>query len=125
MNIAEQIKQKQNEIAELKANAAAEQAKADAALKTKVEALMAKTGYTDAATFVKDVSRVLGANSGRKVATRVTSEMKDGIKAAFSSGEKVTNEQVAEKFNISVPTLATIKRELGLVRAKKTATVSA
>lgn len=125
MNIVDQIKQKMDEIAELKANAAAEQAKADAALKTKVEALMTKLGYTDAVTFAKDVSRVLGANSGRKVATRVTAEMKEGIRTAFTSGDKVTNEQIAEKFNISVPTLATIKRELGLVRAKKTATVSA
>lgn len=121
MNITEQIKQKQQEIADLKANAAAEQAKADTALKGKLEALMGKAGYTDAVAFVKDVSRVLGANSGRKVATRVTPEMKEGIRTAFASGDKVTNEQVAEKFNISVPTLATIKRELGLVRAKKTA----
>lgn len=124
MNISEQIAQKAKELADLKANAVAEQAKADATLKGKLETFMGKLGYTDAVVFVKDASRVLDANSGRKAPTSVTPEIKEGVRQAFTAGGEVTNAEVAQKFNISIPTLATIKRELGLVRAKKAAAVN-
>lgn len=55
--------------------------------------------------------------AGRAKRTRITPELKAAVVAALKAGGK--GNAVAKKFGISVPSLHNIKKEAGLVKARK------
>lgn len=57
------------------------------------------------------------AASGRKPRAVITTETKQKVKALVNDGK--TGAQVAKALNISLPSVQNIKKELGLVKARK------
>jgi hypothetical protein len=78
-----------------------------------IQALKA-AGGTGAA---KPAGRAAGKPSGRKPRAKITPEMKQKLKAMVSDGK--TGAQIAKALNISAPSVQNIKKELGLVKARK------
>ena len=92
----------------------------------KLAALPAKHGFKTMAAFI-DALRAVGAgagkparaakSSGRKPRAKITSETKQKVKALVNDGK--TGGQIAKSLNISLPSVQNIKKELGLVKARK------
>ncbi len=58
-----------------------------------------------------------GRPSMRKPRVEITAEMKAKVKALANDGK--TGAQIAKAVNISIPSVQNIKKELGLVKARK------
>ncbi len=56
-------------------------------------------------------------SSGRKARVVITPEMKQKVKAMVN--DEKTGAQIAKALNISLPSVQNIKKELGLVKARK------
>ncbi|MBA3850177.1 MAG: hypothetical protein C0502_09320 [Opitutus sp.] len=92
----------------------------------KLAALPAKHGFKSMDAFI-DALRASGSGKGktvrsaesssRKPRVKITTETKQKVKAMVSDGK--TGGQIAKALNISVPSVQNIKKELGLVKARK------
>lgn len=58
-----------------------------------------------------------GKSSGRKPRAKITPEMKQKLKSLVGAGK--TGGEIAKQLNISLPSVQNIKKELGLVKARK------
>ncbi len=112
-----QLNEYQGKIEELKNSIEQERKEALAHLHTEygfattselIKALRAATGA--------GVRRARAGVSHRKHA-RISPELKEKIKAALQGGK--TGVQVAEEFGVSLPSVHNIKKEFGLVKARK------
>lgn len=87
-------------------------------------------GFADADELIRAIRAAAGARrarrpgrpakkaGGHKKHARITPGMRQQIKAALKAGK--TGGQVAADFGISLPSVYNIKKEFGLVRARKT-----
>lgn len=97
-----------------------------AGFNAKLAALPGKYGFKSMDSFI-DALRATksGANpkasgaksSGRKARATITPEMKQKLKALVGAGK--TGSQIAKQLGISLPSVQNIKKELGLVKARK------
>ncbi len=85
--------------------------------------LPAEYGFASVGEFIKAVRQAAGgrrpgrpAKRHRKHA-RITSEMKEKIKAAIEAGK--TGSRIAQEFGISLPSVYNIKKAFGLVKSRK------
>ena len=62
-------------------------------------------------------SAPVAAPKKRGKRARITPEVKDKVKSLVASGQ--TGQQIAKSLGISVPSVQNIKKELGLVKARK------
>jgi DNA-binding NarL/FixJ family response regulator len=95
---------------------------------SKLAALPAKYGFKSMDAFI-DALRAAktgtpakagakaAASGGRKPRAVITPEMKQKLKAMVNDGK--TGGQIAKALNISLPSVQNIKKELGLVKARK------
>ncbi len=94
----------------------------------KLLALPAKYGFKSMDSFIAAlqqasgsaarVTRVAGATpSGRKPRAKITPETKQKVKALVKDGK--TGGEIAQALNISLPSVQNIKKDLGLVKARK------
>lgn len=93
----------------------------------KLLALPGKFGFKSMDAFVdalRSAAKTGGAKaaksapaSGRKPRAKITAETKQKVKAMVQ-GEK-TGAEIAKALNISLPSVQNIKKELGLVKARK------
>jgi DNA invertase Pin-like site-specific DNA recombinase len=58
-----------------------------------------------------------GKSKGRRKRTTITAELRSRIEAAVRAGGK--GQEVADKFDVSLPTVQNIKRAAGLTRKTK------
>ncbi len=100
-------------------------------LKQKLSKLPSEYGYDDLADFIaalkeaagvrKSSKAVKGADKAEKPGKRVkrarlTTELKDVVKAAVAAGK--TGAAIAKEFGISIPSVQNIKKEFGLVKKR-------
>jgi hypothetical protein len=117
------LAQTRAKLAELENSVAAE-------LNKELAALPAKYGYDDPQSFIEAVRAATGGKGGRKVAKAakpsaskrrkravITDETKAKVKSLVESGK--TGEEIAKSVGISLPSVQNIKKELGLVKARK------
>lgn len=92
----------------------------------KLTALPGKYGFKSMDAFIDALraaakGRTAAAGSARpsirKPRVEITSEMKAKVKALVNDGK--TGAQIAKTVNISIPSVQNIKKELGLVKARK------
>jgi hypothetical protein len=94
----------------------------------KLVALPGKFGFKSMDAFIdalRDASKSggkaaparTGATFGRKPRAVITTETKQKVKALVNDGK--TGAQIAKALNISLPSVQNIKKELGLVKARK------
>lgn len=95
----------------------------------KLLALPGKFGFKTMAAFIDALSAAAGAgggkaaaaakstSSGRKPRAVITPETKQKVKAMVADDK--TGAQIAKALNISLPSVQNIKKELGLVKARK------
>lgn len=100
-----------------------------ASFNRKLLALPGKFGFKTADAFIdalrtaaksgggKKAASAPKAASGRKPRAVITAETKQKVKALVNDGK--TGAQVAKALNISLPSVQNIKKELGLVKARK------
>lgn len=116
-NRLEKIREYQREMAKLE--------KELAKFNAKLAALPAKYGFKSMNEFIDALrasqsgkAKVAGATStGRKPRAVITAETKQKVKAMVNDGK--TGSQIAKALNISLPSVQNIKKELGLVKARK------
>ncbi len=108
----------QTKVAELQSSIDAERKKALAHLHEEY-------GFKTPAELIKALRAAAGAGGGRRGRgaarrrkhARITPELRQKIKAALQGGK--TGVKVAEEFGISLPSVHNIKKEFGLVKARK------
>jgi hypothetical protein len=94
----------------------------------KLAGLPREFGFDNVNEFVRAVKQAAGSSrksSGGKVSkggkrgkrARITPEMKDKVKSMVGAGK--TGAEIAESLGISVPSVQNIKKEFGLVKARK------
>ncbi len=84
-----------------------------------------KYGFSSAEELIKAIRAAAGPGGGhrrRKAAphrkhARITPELKEKIKAALQAGK--TGGKVAAEFGVSLPSVYNLKKEFGLVKARK------
>jgi hypothetical protein len=93
-------------------------------LKHKLAGLPAEYGFTDLKAFIKALKAASGrgakgkAPQGKKgKRARITPEVKAQVKELV--GQEKTGAQIAKQLGISLPSVQNIKKELGLVKARK------
>ncbi len=110
-------------LAELENSVAAE-------LNKELASLPAKYGFNDPQAFLNAVKAATGGKGGRKPAKAaksaggkrrkravITAETKAKVKSLVEAGK--TGEEIAKSVGISLPSVQNIKKELGLVKARK------
>jgi hypothetical protein len=99
--------------------------------KQKLANLPAELGFDDLASFIQALREAGGSRrgrpskgaaksagrKGRRRRAKITAEVKSAVKAAVNAGK--TGAQIAEELGISVPSVQNIKKEFGLVKARK------
>jgi hypothetical protein len=101
--------------------------------KQKLASLPAELGFDTVAAFIDAVREAVGGRrgrppksasgssaggrKGRRRRAKITAETKSSVKAAVNAGK--TGAQIAKELGISVPSVQNIKKELGLVKARK------
>ena len=116
-NKIEQLREYQKKMAQIE--------KELAAFHRKLAALPAKHGFRSMDAFIDALraaakaggGRVAKSVGGRKPRAKITPETKQKVKALVAEGK--TGSQVAKQLGISVPSVQNIKKELGLVKARK------
>lgn len=117
-NKLEQLREYQKKMAQIE--------KELASFHRKLAALPAKHGFRSMDAFIdalRSAAKSGGARSapkaagGRKPRAKITPEVKQKVKALVGEGK--TGSQVAKLLGISVPSVQNIKKELGLVKARK------
>ena len=104
----EKIKKHEEELASLKKKLEQER-------KQRLLDLPKEAGYDSVEELIEALREVSGKTaSGR---TKITPELKGKIEGALRSGKK--GSEVSREFGISVPTVQTIKKKLGLVKNRK------
>ena len=86
----------------------------------KLAALPAKYGFKSMSDFIEALRAAgpgVAKSSGRKPRAKITPETKQKVKAMVNDGK--TGGQIAKSLNISLPSVQNIKKELGLVKARK------
>jgi len=95
----------------------------------KLLAAPGKYGFKSMAAFIAALQQAAGAKgtaatksagatpSGRKPRAKITPETKAKVKALAKDGK--TGGEIAQALNISLPSVQNIKKELGLVKARK------
>ncbi|MBA4138652.1 MAG: hypothetical protein C0518_15205 [Opitutus sp.] len=94
----------------------------------KLASLPGKYGFKSMDTFIDALRGAKGSgtggaakggakSSGRKPRAKITPEMKQKLKSLVNSGK--TGGEIAKQLNISLPSVQNIKKELGLVKARK------
>lgn len=78
-----------------------------------IDALRAAKGGSAKAS----AGKVAAAAAGRKPRAKITPELKQKLKALVGEGK--TGGQIAKTLGISLPSVQNIKKELGLVKARK------
>lgn len=115
-------------LVELLNAARAEVVKLEAQVKQSLKNLPQEYGYSDVNTFIAAMRDAAGlwprytAGIGnptkkRRRRMRITPEMKAHLEELIGDGK--TGNQVASELGISLPSVNNIKRELGLVKARK------
>src|SRR5688572_30296925 len=123
-------------LAATKAKVAALEESITAELNQELAALPAKYGFNDLPAFLKAVKSASGGTPGRKTRgvgkagrgtsaaggkrrTRavITAETKAKVKSLVEAGK--TGGEIAKSVGISLPSVQNIKKELGLVKARK------
>jgi hypothetical protein len=92
---------------------------------SKLAVLPAKYGFKSMDAFIDALRASQGGKvkaggstaSGRKPRAVITAETKQKVKAMVNDGK--TGDQIAKALNISLPSVQNIKKELGLVKARK------
>lgn len=81
--------------------------------------LPATYGFDSAAAFIKAVRAATGGGKpgGRRKRAVITAETKASVKSLAEAGK--TGAEIAKALSISVPSVQNIKKELGLVKARK------
>jgi hypothetical protein len=112
-----QLTEYQTKVAELQSSIDAERKKALAHLHQEY-------GFKTPAELIKALRAATGPGSGkgrgaarRRKHARITPELRQKIKVALQGGK--TGVKVAEEFGISLPSVHNIKKEFGLVKARK------
>jgi hypothetical protein len=113
-----QLTEYQTKVAELQSSIEEERKKALAHLHEEY-------GFKTPAELIKALRAATGAGSGRRGRgaarrrkhARITPELRQKIKVALQGGK--TGVKVAEEFGISLPSVHNIKKEFGLVKARK------
>ncbi|MDB6168379.1 MAG: mucin-associated surface protein [Verrucomicrobia bacterium] len=117
-----QLKATQEKVAELEKSIAAQLAR-------ELSQLPAKYGFTSVQEFIKAVKSTGGtrrrgaATAGRKAGGKrrkravITADTKAQVKSLTQSGK--TGAEIAKATGISLPSVQNIKKELGLVKARK------
>jgi hypothetical protein len=121
------VTEKIKEIAAFKSKIEALEAEVAKQLQTELSGLPEQYGFASLKEFFKAVKKAAGghvsfkapkaAGGRRRRRAKITPEMKDGIKAAVKAGK--TGAQIAKEFKISLPSVQNVKKELGLVKARK------
>ena len=97
-------------------------------LTQKLARLPYEYGFDDLASFIKALKAAAGARPGRRGAAkkaagkrgkraRITPEVKARVKELVNQDK--TGAQIAKELGISLPSVQNIKKELGLVKARK------
>jgi hypothetical protein len=100
-------------------------------MKTKLARLPYEFGFDDLNSFIKALKGASGARRGRKpgpvksaggggkkrTRARITPEVKDQVKQMVK--DEKTGAEIAKALGISLPSVQNIKKELGLVKARK------
>lgn len=117
-NKLEKLREYQREMAKLE--------KELATFNAKLASLPAKYGFKSMDAFIDALRAVKSGKakpataatpSGRKPRAVITAETKQKVKALVNDGK--TGSQIAKSLNISLPSVQNIKKELGLVKARK------
>jgi len=93
-------------------------------LQAELARLPGKYGFASVKEFVKAVKQAAGGRKAAKAGgqkrrkrAKITPEMKQQIKSAVQAGK--TGAAIAKQFGISLPSVQNVKKELGLVKARK------
>lgn len=114
------------ELESAKAKVAALTESLEKELHQKLAGLPAEYGFDDLKSFIKALKNAAGRGSRKEKASkpgkkgkraRITPEIKDQVKALVKA-EK-TGAEIAKELGISLPSVQNIKKELGLVKARK------
>jgi len=137
--VTEKIKQ----LADLQAKAEKLQQTIEVERTRELAALPSRYGYDSIEAFVKALKAAAGAApkgkkrgrkpkagkaakpaaKGKRGRTKITAELKASVIAAVNAGK--TGSAIAKEFGISVPSVQNIKKEAGLVKARKDAAPAA
>ncbi len=93
--------------------------------KNELAHLHEKFGFESPAELIKAIRAAAGigvatrsrAGTRHRKHSRITAEMKEKIKVALEGGK--SGAQIAEEFSISLPSVYNIKKEFGMVKARK------
>lgn len=114
--IQTQIEAKQAEIAALEAAAVEASAAEAAATKAKVDALPAHFGLATLGEVIKLIRKTGKVAGKRGKRSKVTDVHRETIKRMVA--EEKTGAEMAKETGLSLPTVQSIKKELGLVKAR-------
>jgi len=119
--------EKIQELNALQAKAAKLQAAIETERTAELAALPGKYGYDSVKAFIKALKSAAGggrrrrgakkAPAGRRKRAKITPELKAQVKAAVEAGK--TGAAISKELGISLPSVQNIKKEFGLVKARK------
>lgn len=128
-NMPNRIIDKAKQLAALKGKVTELQGEVDNARAEALSSLHEEYGFADAEELIKAIRAAAGSRRGRRPGrpskkasghrkhARITPEIREKIEAALKGGK--TGGQVAGEFGVSLPSVYNIKKEFGLVRARK------
>lgn len=124
------LTQKIQELNELRLQAAKLATSIEQERIAELSALPGKYGYSSVEEFIKALKQAAGvrgkrkgktvaasAKPGKRSRAKITPELKEQVKAAVLAGK--TGAQIAAELGISLPSIQNIKKEFGLVSARK------
>lgn len=113
------LKQQFKDLEAAKARVAAIEGKIQSTLAKELAGLPAAFGFDSAKAFIKAVKAATGAGgkAGRRTRATITPELRAQVKDLALAGK--TGAEIAKATGISVPSVQNIKKQFGLVKARK------